>query len=306
MGNVKPDNEGFITFSEFRAFMFENIVPVEDIIDHKGKPISTILPFWRKNELIPFIPKGKHLKISFAELIWLRILDSLRQFSYPIEQTLKICHYFFKDAYDDELPKRNMKYNQEILWKKRQAGTLTDEDALMLTYLEDFLNDDGILYWLKTDINYLTGLVTDCIASRAERGILIFQDGRVAEYNGEVLRTHRSYKVDITEPHIYLSIRYYLREFIESEQLSTIFLPQVLNENERKVLSEMKNRNVKHVSIVLNEGNVKKISSTKEGILTGQQAKQIKEILGLTNYQQIILDTLDESTFKIKKTDKKV
>lgn len=299
-------NTDLITFSEFREFMFHNIVPLEDISDYRGAPISRMLPFWRKNELMPFIQKGKHLKISFAELIWLRILDTLRQFSYPLQQTVKVCHYFFKDAYDNDLPKRNMEYNQAMLSKKKQAGTLTEEDSLTLEHLENFLKDKVLLHILKTDINYLTGLVTECITSREERGILIFQDGRVAESNGEILRTHGNYSVDITEPHIYLSIPFYLKEFIESEQLSTIFLPQVLNDDEKKVLREMKNRNVKQITIVLKGGDVEKISSTKEGILTGQQAKQIKQILGLRNYEQITLDTLNESSLKIKKTKKKI
>ena len=306
MAKKDTDDTGLITFSEFREFMFHNIVPLEDIDDYKGMPILKILPFWRKNELIPFIQKGKHLKISFAELIWLRILDTLRQFSYPIQQTFKVCHYFFKDAYDNDLPKRNMEYNHEMLSKKKQAGTLTEQDLLTLAHLENFLNDKVLLHILKSDINYLTGLVTECITNREERGILIFQDGRVAESNGEILRTHGNYKVDITEPHIYLSIPYYLKEFIDSDQLSTIFLPQVLNEREKDVLREMKNRNVKQITIVLKGGDVEKISSTREGILTGQQAKQIKEILGLRNYEQITLDTLDESTLKIKKTKKKI
>lgn len=306
MIEVPVGDNDLITFSEFREFMFDNIVPLEDITDYKGMPILKILPFWRKNELIPFVQKGKHLKISFAELIWLRILDTLRQFSYPLQQTVKVCHYFFKDAYDNNLLKKNMEYNQAVLSKKKQAGTLTDEDSRTLDHLENFLKDKVLLHILKTDINYLTGLVTECISNREERGILIFQDGKVAESNGEVLRTHASYKVDITEPHIYLSITHFLKEFIESDQLSTIFLPQVLNDDEKKVLKEMKNKNVKQITIVLAGGKIEKVSSTKEGILTGQQARQIKEILGLRNYQQITLDTLSETTFKFKKTNKKL
>ncbi len=306
MAKAKFDDNGLITFSEFREFMFNNIVPLEDILDYKGEPILKILPFWRKNDLIPFIQKGKHLKISFAELIWIRILDTLRQFSYPITHTRTVCHYFFKDAYDHDLPKKNMTYNHKLLLKKKLAGTLTDEEILTLAHLENFLQDEVLLYLLKTDINYLTGIVTECISAGEERGILVFQDGRVGETDGTGLITHAEYLIDRTEPHIYLSIPYFLREFIISDQLSKIFLPQVLNDNEKKVLKEIKDKNVSEVIITLKNGDVEKISSTKEGILTASQARQIKEILCLKNYQKITLDTLNDTTLKFKKTHKKI
>lgn len=301
-----PAKSDFISFSEFREFMFENIVPIEEIFDFKGEPISTMLPFWRKSELVPFIQKGKHIKLSFAGLIWLRILDTLRQFSYPIAQTKKVCGYFFKDAYDHELPEKNMKHNQKHLLAKKRMGTLSDEEAVMLENIEYFLTDKPMLYMLKFDINYLTVLVSECITDGQERGILIFNDGRVGETDGIGIITHGEYAIDISEPHIYLSITYFLKEFIESEQLSSIFIPQILNDDEKKVLKEIKNRNIKELTIKLKDGKIEKIKSTKEGLITGAKAREIQKILGMRNYQSITLDTVNETTFSFKQTTKKV
>ena len=206
MSKELSGNNDLITFSEFREFMFENIVPINDIIDFKGIPVTQILPFWRKNNLIPFSQKGMHLKISFAELIWIRILDTLRQFSYPIEQTQKVCDYFFKDAVDNDLPKKNWAYNQKYLLDKKRLGVITEEESLMLVYLDQFMKDKVLLKMMNSDINYLTNLVTDCIRSGEERTILIFADGRVGLWNGESLSTHAAYKLDLREPHISLSI----------------------------------------------------------------------------------------------------
>jgi hypothetical protein len=300
------EKSGLISFPEFREFMFHNVVPIEDIMDSNEEPISNMLPFWRKNDLVPFIPKGKHLKLSFAELIWVRILDTLRQFSYPIAMTRKICDYFFKDAYDDGLPERNMTHNKKHLLAKKQAGTLTEQETLALEYLEQFLADKPLLYMLKFDINYLTNLVTECITDGEERGILVFPDGRIGETNGLDIRTHGKYKIDRSEPHIYLSIPYYLKEFIQSDQLSTIFMPQILNDDEKKVLREIKNRNIREITVKLKDGKISNIKSTKEGILTQSQSREIKKILGLKNYQSITIDTVSESTFSFKKTNKKV
>lgn len=299
-------DSGLISIPEFREFMYHDIVPVEDITDHTGEPISVMLPFWRKNELVPFIPRGKRFKLSFAGLIWLRILDTLRQFSYSIANTKKVCDYFFKDAYDDNLPERNMKHSQKFLLEKKRIGTLTDEEAKTLEYLEQFLGDKALLYILKFDINYLTALVADCITENEERGILIFNDGRVGETDGQEIRTHGKYKIDRSEPHIYLSIPYFLREFIEDEQLSAMFIHQILNDDEKKVLREIKNRNIKSISIKLKDGKVEKISSTKEGLIKGDKMRQIQKILGLKNYESVTLDTLNETTLTFKKTHKKI
>lgn len=299
-------DEGLIELVTFHNFMFDNIVPIEDIDDHKGQPMENIFPYWRKNNLLPFIRKGQHLKISFAELIWLRIIDSLRQLKYPIEQTKTVCEYFFKDAYDNDLPKKNLENHHKFLQKKKAAGTLDEAETSLMAYLERSLSDEIFLYILKSDINYLTNLTIECIKSREDRKILIFADGRVAESTGDMICNHRNDTIDISEPHISLSLSYYLREFISSDELSGLFMPQILNDNERKVLREVKNKNVKEITIMVEKGKIQRIKSTKEGVITGEQARQIKEILGLKNYQKITLDTISESVFSFKRENKKL
>ncbi|HWJ27295.1 MAG TPA: hypothetical protein VNS32_12185, partial [Flavisolibacter sp.] len=227
--------EGLISLSEFHEFLFRTIVPIRDLVDYKGEPIEKILPFWRKSELTPFLPKGKWAGISFADLIWLRILDTLRQFSYPIEKTKKVCDYFFKDAYDHDLPKKNLEYTRDLLAKKKVAGTISEEEVVVLDEIEQDLNDKELLYVLKFKVNYLTNLIIDCLNSGEEKGILIFYDGRVGEHSGQHYYSHAKRIVDPTLPHIYLSITHFLKEFIEDEQLSELVIPQLLNEEEHKV-----------------------------------------------------------------------
>ena len=42
----------------------------------------------------------------------------------------------------------------------------------------------------------------------------------------------------------------------------------------------------------------------KDGMITGAKADEIRKILGLKNYQQITIDTRDETTIAFKKTYK--
>lgn len=307
MDQKHASEQSLISLSDFRQFLFDPIIPLKVINDHEGEPISKILPYWRKRGLVPFIPAGKHqVQISCADLIWLRILDILRQFAYPIEKQLKVCDYFFRDAYNDKLPEKNFRYNQQLLQKKKVAGTLTEREQQTLDYLEANIKDEVLLYVLRFEINYLTNLVTDCLDTEEERGILIFLDGRVAElYKAEPF-THSNFDVDPTEPHIFISIRHLLKEFIEDEELSKLFVPQLLNEDEKAVLRELKAKNLREVTIQLNDGKIKRIESTKNGVITGAQAQKIREILGLREYEKITLDTMDEKSLSFKKTKKKI
>ncbi|MEI8279895.1 MAG: hypothetical protein WCG87_09040 [Bacteroidota bacterium] len=292
--------------TEFREFLFEPIVPLKDLFDNKREPLEKSFPYWRKNKLLPFIPKGSWAKLSFAQLIWVRVLDTLRSFSYTVVNTQKVCDYFFKDAYDSGLPKKNLVDNKKALEKKALAGTITEEEQSMLSWIETILSDKALLYTLSFDINHLSNLINKCLSSSEDAGILIFLDGGVMEYIGSEYFNHRNESFDLTAPHIRLSLRYFLEEFIDKEELSALVLPQMLNDNEKRVIKAIKERNVQEISIKVHDGNITKIESTKGGTITGEQAAAIKKVLGLNNYEEIFLTTKDNATLGFKKIKKQV
>jgi hypothetical protein len=306
--NIRDVHEENISFLEFREFMFETIVPVKELFDRKGKPLEKILAFWRRKGLTPFIGHGKWIKISFAQLIWLRILDDLREISFPVEKMKLICDYFFKDADRDNLASKNLKSNMEEIKKKKAAGTQSEEDEQYLSQIESFLKDPNMLYILKFDINYLANLITRVISSGNDGFIYIFFDGKAVEYVGQEYKGHGdSKKIDFNKPHVCLPISHYLKEFINDEELSKLLMPRLLNEDEIKVLKEMRRNNIKEITI-RRAGDKKgtRIESTKEGLLSKEQAKQIKELLGMKNYERITIDTMDEKTLSFKRTRKKI
>jgi hypothetical protein len=298
-----PDKDDAITLAEFSQFMYHKIVPLSTLKDADGKPLAQFLPYWRRHGLLPFIPKGSWIEISFAQLIWIRILDTLRTFGYPLKNMKTACDYFFKDAYYDGLPEKNIKHNKEQIEKKKIAGTITEQETLMLNEIDAYLSDDVLLYILKYDINYLTFLVTRCLSEGKEAGILLFADGNVAEHIGGNYFSHKNLPIDPAEPHIYLSIRHYLMEFIDSEELNALIMPQLINDDEANVLNELRKKNIKEIIITRN-GKDLTIASTKSGTITGEQVQEIKRILGLGNYEKIELNTRDEKTLSFKRIKK--
>jgi hypothetical protein len=303
---TKQDSSIYQPLWDFREYMFIDLIPIEEVEDLNGNPILSILPFWRKKKLVPLLGKNQRaFNVSLAEVIWFRILDTLREFGYPIKKMQMVTDYFFKDAYDQNLPKLNLQKNKERLDKKRKAGTLTGEDERILSLIEDSLNDETFLHIIKLDVNYLTNLIIDAIESGEDRGILIFYDGSVAEGYLNEYKSHSLKTIDATCPHIYMSIAHFLSEFFEHREISNLIMPKVLNEDEKRVLHEMKADNIKELKIGFKNGKPINIHVTKHGIITGEEANQIKKILGLKNYESIEIATRDEKTLSFKKTKKK-
>lgn len=263
------------------------------------------LYFWRKKELVPFIPKGKKARLSFANVIWLRMLDLMRQFNCPVVQMKEVCDYFFEDAYRDKLPEKNLKSNLDFYRRKQVAGTLDFDEIQNLRYLEEMQHDEELLYVLKKDINYLTKMILDCLDEGTDGQILIFIDGRVGELVGANYSSHRSgVVIDPEEPHIRISLLHLLRDFIKNEHLSERFVPQVLNEYERMVLRELKAKNLQTLTITMRDGVPMRFDTTVSGRISDAEADRIREILGLKNYEGIELTTRNQKELSFKRTRK--
>jgi hypothetical protein len=295
-----------ISLDEFRKYRFAPIIPVHDLKDLNGDRLSESFPYWRKHELLPFIPKGSwNIEISLAQLIWLRMLDQLRAFSYKVNDTQQLCNYLFKDAYFAELPAQNLKAGYESLAKKDRAGVLNAQEAEIMKAVERMLGDPFLLHGLKFEINYLTELIAWCIDYREEAGLLIFIKGECLELRGSQYFSHREFKANPSFPHIYLSIRFFLEEFLEDDDLATIVTPQLLNEEEKMVLKELRDKNINQLEIKIDKGKILRINSTQIKSISGEKMNEIRKVIGLSNYEEITISTRDNKNLTFKRTKKR-
>lgn len=296
-----------ISLAEFRQYMFYPIYPIGDLVDLNGRAMAESFPYWRRNGLMPFIQKGSwNIEISFAQVIWLRILDHLRALGYSIKDTSILCDRLFKDAYFDELPKKKLKHHYDRLKKIELAGTLSLEEKELLQRLDQMLKDSLLLYSLKFEFNFLTELIIWCIEHNEDAGLLIFPSGQVMKKQGTDIYAMGEGVIDTTAPHIYLSIFYFLKEFIQSEDLKMIHIPGLLSENEKKVLIALKEKNVQELIIRLTNGDVERIDSKTIETFGGERAKKLRLAIGLGQYEEISLSTRDSGSITFKKTKKQL
>lgn len=300
------EDEGLATTAEFRAWIHQKLVPLEDF----DKEEKDLLKFWRKQGLLPFFQRGTWARFSFAQMIWIRMLQDLRGFDYAISKMLRLADYLFKRAYQDNLPEQNLKAHVAALEKKQLAGVLGEEEAQQLHYIGAVLQDEALLHAFKYDINYLTELIEYCLESGEEAGLLLFVDGSIAEYKGGAyyFGENTSEEVDPSTPHIYLSIRHYLKEYLKRSELGRVVSPlQLFSEGESKVLRAIKDPRNKEVRVELKGGKVHRVEAVAEDvIITGGEAEVLRKALGLKNFERIIVDTVDGKTLVARKTIKKL
>ncbi|MBC7721209.1 MAG: hypothetical protein H7068_04245 [Pedobacter sp.] len=297
----------YLTTLDFKLFMFNNDIPLSVITNKNNESLDKAIKYWRRHELLPFFPEGKHFAyINLTKLTWLRILETLRGFNYTVENTKKVCDYFFKDAYFDDLPRKNLVDNREILIAKKTAKPLNEEEAFLLDKIDEVLADEKLLYLMKFDINYLSNLISIVLDSNEEAGLLIFLDGSVVEFAQGKYFNHHTTNKDISEPHIYLSLTYFLKEFISNSEIEKFIMPSILNDNEKMVLKELRSENVQEINIKKSSNDHIRIETTRGGTISGEQALKIKQILGLSNYQEIKISTRDDKTLSFKKTNKRI
>ena len=305
-----------IALTDFPTLMYERVIPLSDLhllrnpllANNKQKAQEAqasfhhYLNYWRRNGLLPFIEKGKWGKLSFVQLIWIQILESMREFGLPIGTMQNVCDYFFKDAYKDNVPKKNLSFTKKLLEAKQKAKTISDEEKNMLENVKRILANEGWQIVLKYDINYLTNLVIACINEQWLGGILIFPDGLVAEHvNGKYI-SHKTDSVNPENPHVYLPLKYYLSTFFEESELATMVNPVFLNADEQSVIREIRKGNIKEVRIEAEGGKIKRFDSTINGTISGDKAKEIMKALGIKNYESVTVETRNEKTLSIKKT----
>ena len=303
-------DEELLSLGEFRDLMFQAIIPIKAVTDYKGKPIYEMFAYWRRHKVLPFIPVGQHwedhFEINCIQLIWLRILDSLRQLNYPLLLMKELCKYYFEDSYKNDIPIQILSHNKKQLEEKKKHEVLKENEDGLLQYIDSLLLSKEARIFMYSQRNYLSEIIIESITVGQDTGILLYPDGNILEHVGDFKFNHKGpIEFDTTAPHIYLSMKHFLKEFITDDQLENIVMSNILNLDERNVLEELRNENIQELTIKKNGKIIERIDTTNGGIITGEKAKEIKRLLGLKNYEDIEFSTRDEKTLSFKKKRKK-
>ena len=294
-----PTESDLLTIWEFNQAKFTPIVPLNEV----GIRMP-LLAFWRKQGFLPFIEKGKWAKVSFMQFLWIAVLEAVHNLGLPLSRMKDLTDYFIIRAYHDDLPKRNLEHNREVLEKKARLTPLTTEELQLLFDIKQRLKSEVLLYSDKWDVNYFSNLVTRVIHEEKEGGILIYPDF-IAEYVQRSYWVFPARQVNLEIPHVTIPLTGFLRPFIKNDSLASFEkFHEFLNKDEEAVLKALRTNTIKSINITKASGGSFRIDTTKTGQLTSEEASEIKRILGVKNYESITLDTNDTKTLRFKRVTK--
>jgi hypothetical protein len=259
---------------------------------------SKIYHSWRMAGLVDTVDDGKWAKFSFVEYVWLRNLESMRRLGCSVKTMKAVHEQFFIKAYKDNLAKKTLQDNIDTLTTISQTRPLTKDEEEILYHSRRTLADEILMSVTNYDITYFYQLVVKCFANNNEVGIIIYEDQTFNAYEKGASNVEGAEVLDLSVPHIMIPLTSYIKDFVVDEEKEKFLVPSgLITVEENKIINLIRDKNVKKLTITFNENNEPiKFETEDSGIIQGEKAKQIKQILGLKNYSAIELKTRDGNT----------
>lgn len=267
---------------------------------------SKIFHSWKLNKLLPTVAKGRWAELSFIDYLWLQTLETMRKFGCSKKLMKNICNALFIEAYKKDLRKVTLMDNISHLTNLSKKRALTFDEAQYLSACEAELNDPIKMAVTNYDINYFYQLVLKCFGNNNEVGLVIFEDGRFNTYELTSTLQKVSNPIDLSVPHLLIPITSFIKKFVaEEEKEHFLITTGILNDQEYEVIKQIRNKNVNRITITCdNKNTIHKIEPEVNGVLSGDEAIQIMQRLGMKNYAGFKLDTRDGKTLSYTHTTK--
>lgn len=268
---------------------------------------SKIFHSWKIAGFLSTVQKGKWAELSFIDYLWIRSLECMRKFGCSHKTMRAIHEELFIKAYTENLAKKTMQENVAYLTKLSKQRPLTSEENDFLEASGKILADTILMSTTNYSVNYFYQLVLKCFIHNNEVGLIIFEDGSFSTYELAPIIKSESQQIDLSTPHLFIPISYFIKQFIAEEEKEKFLKPTgLLNDQEYEVVKQIRNKNIKRITITFNNEthSIEKIEPEVSGIIKGEEAKRIMELLGLKNYSGIELHTRDGKSLSFTQTNK--
>jgi hypothetical protein len=135
--------------------------------------------------------------------------------------------------------------------------------------------------------------------------LIIYLDGSFSTYELKNNLKEENTNADLSVPHILIPISSFIKKFIADDEKEE-FLNQcgVLNDSEFEVIKLIRKKNIKSITVTLNNRTVQRIETEESGMIDKNAVKLLKKTLGLKEYDSIEINSRDSRTMSFKKTTK--
>jgi DNA-binding transcriptional MerR regulator len=240
---------------------------------------------WKTFDLIPQVQedakgdkKREWVRLNFNDYLWLKTIDTLRNFGYPFEHIKSAKDALFKASHIDKA-KETLRQNPQFL-NKLIENSLKDsmpnetKEALKGLMTEDFMSRfQGILSQQMDLTTLWSMLIFESIQNKKnEYGLFFLEDGTCLPFQGDAF--YGSGMLDLKRadvqrlfrtPHIYISITNLIVEFISDEEKADyVFDLSLVNEQEHDLLRKFRSNEYKKITISYDKGQNSKIIKTEK------------------------------------------
>jgi hypothetical protein len=249
---------------------------------------------WKSQGLIDFddsnSDKRTWVKLNIFDFVWLKILNTSREFGLSIPSLLELKKYTMLDVME-------VVFNDFDTYKesRKELFGLTDEQVdeefkLIEKVLLERKNCDEEEKLLYT---YLGNIINSILINNVDASLIITKSNTLFDftyvfYNQyvDIINEHTSI---FEKPHLNIPIRQIIFEFLE-EPRNEKYLDVwgFIRKDERKVLDALRNKDFVEL-IIKRKGQSEDfiIEATVEKDVMNEKAKEVRRILGMNEYQEV-------------------
>ena len=282
----------------------------------KDTNVSTrVFQHWKSQGLIPFSDvnpgerdkKREWVRLKFSEFLWIKTVDTLRNFGYPFECIKKAKENLFignvfdmanKIQQDDPKLSKSM---VDFFVKENHSKKMKEE------FSELFEKKENIELIKKIFIKTCT--LWDLLIFNAkenkgnEWGILFLEDGTVIPVDWKMLlnfggweKTNvKIFNAIIRMPHLYISLTKYILEFIADEEWHEYLLKfSLLSNDEFDLLNKVRSKEYKKITINYDKG-------TETRVIKTEKEKKLSMVNLNEFLKSVLLDPFRTTTIKSTK-----
>lgn len=263
---------------------------------------NRVLSYWiQKGILDPINGKGIRRKISFLELIWLKLVTDLRAFETGLDVIRKIKETLFEEVDINDADDSTFVGQDYIFERLGNQGPLSAKSLKSRSILMSPIYKE-----LKAEISTITILeihILQVIGMRSPVSLILTKDGRILsllECFLEEYLQHNKFLEVFRESHMSISISTILKYFIAKADFNFPYSQIFISPEEAKILETLKNKNADLVEIKYKDGKPDIIYITKNNYLDVNS--RVSDLLLNNGYETLKIKTLKGQIVNYSKT----
>jgi DNA-binding transcriptional MerR regulator len=250
--------------------------------------------------------KRSWVRLNIYDFIWVKIVQAARDFGVPIEAIRKLKNELFTDFITDikKDPDHFYQYHRDYLEStKEEIQKVKKLLAFVEAHMVDII-EDGELHL----ISLFGSIIHETLFSGLHMVIVFKKVGDDYTYDLTGYSEKHRQVPNLTEnllkqPSLIIPIDALVAEFMEGkDNLPNLVYWGFINPKETKVLDAIRSKEFKYIQIKINPDDTLIIEGTIESDMMDEKAKEVRRILGLKEYEEIMIKYRNDKHVYVKNT----